>query len=184
MDDLNVTACLVTRGNVAMTEILASIPKPWDVVLWDNSMEVANLLVYGRYAAIEHACTDVVYVQDDDCILEPSSFRKLYNAYKPGVLTANMPGPFRAHYTDSCLLGFGAIFDKDLPAKAFAVLDGHPADFHRTCDVYFTTLSRKQQWLDLGYRNLPWADGDDRMYRQADHVRSRAKALEHARRLR
>ena len=189
---MEVTACLVTRGDVSIERWLESIPKGWDRVVYDNSMEAGDLKVYGRYEAIERAMTDVVFVQDDDCILPPESFKALTAAYTPGVLTANMPAPFREHYTDSCLIGFGAIFDKDLPFRAFnritnaAVrsLPDFAEQFGRTCDVYFTALTPDQTWLDVPYENLPWATADTRMYRQPSHVGERAKALEHARRLR
>ena len=179
---MEVTACLVTRGNVSIERWLESIPKGWDRVVYDNSME-PDLKVKGRYAAIARAMTDVVMVQDDDCILPPESFKALAAAYTPGALVANMPAPFRAHYSDSCLIGFGAIFDQDLPDLSFSKLPMEPADFERTCDVYFTALADRRLWVDLPYENLPWAEGADRMYRQADHVGSRAKALIRARAL-
>jgi hypothetical protein len=180
---MEVTACIVTRGNVDLTEILDSIPKGWDRVVYDNSMEQHDAKVFGRYEAIDRAMTEVVYVQDDDCVLPPESFTELARAYEPGVLTANMPEAFRAHYTDSCLIGFGAIFDRLLPHRAWSPLDDYPPNFERVCDVYFTTLA-KQKWVDLPYRNLPWAWGKDRMFRQAEHVGERMAALAHARSLR
>jgi len=167
-----------------MTEILRSLPDEWDTFIWDNSVEHADLQVYGRYAAIKEAKTNVVYVQDDDCVLPRESFLRLQEAYVPGALVTNMPGPFREHYNDSCLLGFGAIFDQELPFLAFSKLGETPEHFERECDVYFTALVGYQTWLDLPYEDLPWAYGPDRLYRQPEHVAIRAKALEHARSLR
>lgn len=181
---MQVTGCLVTRGNVPIDEILASWPRSWDRVVYDNSMEQEDVAVLGRYLAIERACTEVVFVQDDDCLLAEESFRTLVEQYQEGFITANMPLPFREHYWDSCLIGFGALFQKDLPHRAFEKLwPTPPASFPRTCDVYFTALT-SFKWLNLDYENLPWATGDDRMYRQTTHVGERAKALEHARSLR
>lgn len=181
---MNVTACIPTRGNVDMTEILASLPKHWSVDIYDNSQETFDLQVLGRYISINRVRNEVVYTQDDDCILSPESFKMLEEAYEPGILVANMPDPFRAHYTDSCLVGFGAIFDRYLPQHAFDRLpENGLAEFQRTCDVYFTTLT-SQKWVDVPYTNLPWATGDDRMYRQLDHYGSRTAALMQARALR
>jgi hypothetical protein len=179
---MNVTACLVTRGDHDITEIVESWPAHWEQVIWDNSQE-RDMKVYGRYEAIDRAQTDVVFVQDDDCVLPSWSFTQLVAAYKPGVLVANMPEPFRAHYTDSCLLGFGAIFDKRLPWQSFSRLkvNDYPQDFEYECDVYFTALAPKMEWVDVQYENLPWATGDDRMYRRKDHIPNRARALELAR---
>jgi hypothetical protein len=181
---MEMTFCLVTRGNVDITEILDSIPKGWDRVVYDNSMEQHDAKVFGRYLAVQRAMTDVVFVQDDDCILPPWSFSRLVAEHRPGTITANMPEPFRAHYTDSCLLGFGAIFDRTLPEEIFTKAFGGdpPAGYLRTCDVYFTTLA-PQHWVDVPYENLPWATADDRMYRQDEHVGERMAALAHARQL-
>jgi hypothetical protein len=180
---MEVTFCLVTRGNVDITEILDSIPKGWDRVVYDNSMEIHDLKVAGRYEAIQRAMTDVVYVQDDDCVLPPESLKALAAAYEPGMLTANMPEPFQAHYSDSSLVGFGAIFDRSLPFDVFERY-GPFDNFHRVCDVFFTTLVARTKWVDVPYRNLPWATADDRMYRQSDHVGERWAALLRARGLR
>lgn len=192
---MEVTPCLVTRGDVELDRILDSFPKHWaEPIVWDNSTRPRDLGVYGRYAAIAESETAVVYVQDDDCVLAPEAFELLERYYDIGVLTANMPTPFRAHYSDSCLVGFGAIFDRHLPDHAFGRLTNAVGiermirkksqdQFLRTCDVYFTALT-PMTWLSLPYENLPWATSDTRMYRQKTHVGERAKALEHARSLR
>ena len=74
-----------------ISEILDSIPEEWEVLVWDNGAKVIrkwssewpgpwaepeiidrieDLSVYGRYAAIECASDELIYVQDDDCIVE------------------------------------------------------------------------------------------------------------------
>ncbi len=180
VEAMRVAACLVTRGNVPMDDIIESIPDKWEVILWDNSQR-DDLGVYGRYAAIELTDADYIYVQDDDAVLEPESFTALEQHVERNTIVANMPERFRPYYPDSCLVGFGAIFNRDLPAAALA-LGPWPKNFYLTCDVYFTTLCRRQL-LDLPYRDQPWASAPDRMWKQPNHVPMRAEALEHARRL-
>jgi len=177
---IDVTACIVTRGNVPLDAIEKSLPERWGLYVWDNS-EGADLAVLGRYAAMRCADTDAIYVQDDDCVLPRESLLQLELAYEPGVLTTNMPAPFREHYSDSCLIGFGAIFDRTLPDEAFKRMHFTPPGFDRTCDVFFTALTPDQQWLDLPYKDQPYATGPDRMYRQPQHIPERAAALELAR---
>lgn len=174
---------------VADTEAAAHVP-----VVWAN-VGAVDLRVYGRYAAMR--CVPggaVAYVQDDDATLPHASLAAIVAAYQPGVLVANMPAPFRAHYTDSCLIGFGAIFDANLPALAFdrflpvvtAAAENEPeergfaAAFLRCCDVVFTALT-PATWVDVPYSNLPYATGEDRMYRQPEHVGERARVLRLAR---
>jgi hypothetical protein len=194
----HVSAVIVTRGNVDLSPILDGLPFE-DVMVWDNSKE-SDLLVYGRYEALRRVRNDVVYVQDDDCVLPPESISALVDAHGevPGNhIVANMPRPFREHYSDSCLVGFGAVFERTMPRLAFnafrkfttglAVIEGGepPSDdvFDRCCDVVFTTMYR-QHWLDVPYANLPWATAEDRMYRQPNHVGERARVLDLARRCR
>ncbi len=175
-----VSACLVTRGDVDMTDILASIAEAGirDVQIWNNAI-AGNVRVYGRYLAIERATYPVVYVQDDDCVLPAESIAALIAAYEPGKIVANMPEEHRSKYSDSCLIGFGAVFDKGLPAAAFERMNP-------TCyrpDVVFTALT-PMVWLDVPFTHLPWAFGGDRMYRQREHTQQRTQTLMRARRVR
>jgi len=170
-----------TRGDQPLDEILLSIPEDWEVVVWDNSKR-QDLAVYGRYAAIDLTDADIIVTQDDDCVLEQESFVTLCNAYQPGVLTANMPQRFRHDfYREHCLVGFGAIFDRDLPAQAFAKFplrikpEGDPF-FLRHCDVVFTTLVTRHL-VDVDKRDLPWASAPERMWKQKDHQSSRSHML-------
>jgi hypothetical protein len=82
---MNVSAIIVTRGDVDLEPILRSLPAAWEMIVWDNGdsrcavwpgyegaarwHEVSDLSVYGRYAAIKHASHDICFVQDDDCIV-------------------------------------------------------------------------------------------------------------------
>ena len=179
---MRVAACLVTRGNVPMDDIIESLPDEWEVVVWDNSKR-DDLGVYGRYAAIGLTEAEVIYVQDDDCVLERESLDALVNRamMMPFALFANMPERFRPHYPDSCLVGFGAAFGRDLPREAFAKTTRTPPMFTMTCDVYFTTLTETRFLLDQPYRDQPWASDPDRMWKQPEHVPTRADALRLAR---
>lgn len=179
---MRVAACIPTRGNVDLTEIIESIPEQWELIVWDNSQR-ENLSVYGRYAAIALTEAEIIYTQDDDCVLEPESFATLRDAYQPGVLTANMPEQFRhSFYQHHCLVGFGAIFHRDLPAEAFGRLNGQVNNFNDLCDVAFTGLSTRHL-VDVPKRDLDWASAPDRMWKQKNHQSSRSLMLEIVRRV-
>ena len=185
---MRVAACLVTRGNVDLTEIIESLPSSWEVVVWDNSKR-EDLSVYGRYAAINLTDAEVIYVQDDDAVLDPDGFDALLAAYQPDALAANMPSRFRHDfYRDHCLVGFGGIFHRDLPSRAFHRFFDHvdPADptmFRRTCDVVFTTLSPRHL-VDVAHRDLDYASDPDRMWKQPTHQKEREQMLDLARAVR
>lgn len=200
-----VSAVVVTRGNVDLDPVLYSLGFFGEVIVWDNSVAI-DLAVYGRYRAIRSCASDVIYVQDDDCVLTTFALTRICDAYQPEKLVANMPEPFRQHYADSCLVGFGAIFDRGLPNDAFerfyeyeepgelvdpGTLDypagdwlaRHDDTFARTCDVVFTAMTCLD-FVDVPYENRDFATGPDRMYRQDAHVGERSRMLERARRAR
>lgn len=185
---VRVAACLVTRGNVDLTEILESLPEEWEQVVWDNSKRV-DFGVYGRYAAIELTDAEFIYVQDDDCVLEPEAFTWLLAGVRPEAIVANMPERFRHDfYRNHCLVGFGAIFHRDLPGRAFKRFNDYYGDsvagewFLRTSDVVFTTLTPRRL-VDVSHRDLPWASDPDRMWKQPEHQGERTRMLEYARRV-
>ena len=147
---MNVSAIVATRGNVNIDVILESWPDEWEKIVYiggdgcyfpdlaDGVPDVPDLGPHGRFAAIEYASHDVVFVQDDDVIVsDPQQIVDewldlLHNHNRDDVVVANMPPEFRPHYPDSVMLGFGACFKRDAPEKAFQQF----FDFH-------TTMTRK-----------------------------------------
>jgi hypothetical protein len=196
--------------------------------------EVPDLKVYGRYAAIEkRAVGDVIYVQDDDVIVsDPGGIVDAWakegtrRALKGGstyytesagsslppdlsrdFVVCNMPQEFRHDfYEDHALVGFGAAFHRDAPARAFERmwnirsselgLEGMskmspmmekafevakdpvmwPAFFLRTCDIVFTGLTPRVL-VDVPYERMPWDSDPDRMWKQPDHLAERSEML-------
>jgi hypothetical protein len=211
---VSVSACLVTRGDVDMQPIIDSLPKEWEVVIWDNSGTITrsdgwaevciDLSVYGRYAAIEYASHDVIYVQDDDVIVsDPSLIVEQWEcvlANTPQVdnrgdfVACNMPAEFRhAFYTEHALVGFGAAFHRDAPQRAFdrfspsyrSIYNETRSNdaFHRCCDVVFTGLTPRVL-VDIEKTNLPYAEDANRMYRQPGHVGERQRMFDLMRKVR
>lgn len=226
----DVTAVIVTRGDVPLDEIWDSFPEFGQVIVWTNGRGVRaegpgsffawdagtldletmqpvfpDLSVYGRYRAIENAQLPVVYVQDDDCIVP--DIPGLLARYRPGEIVANMPESRWPDYPDSCLVGWGAVFDRELPARAFERAGFDPrvspypdgdwerytitvagrswtwpsaAAFRRDCDVVFTTLT-PQEKVDLGFSHLPWAETPGRLFKEPGHKAARDAMLQAAR---
>lgn len=240
---MNVSAIIVTRGDVDLKPILLSLPEEWETLTWDNGQgalfrrvlsstqakivlgePLPDLGVYGRYAAIEYASHDLIYVQDDDVIV--SDPQAIVNEWDRVALrqeqdpagpppdsewgqhvVCNMPQEFRHDfYREHALVGFGAVFHRDTPQKAFAKigLDGQVSPFiedddwcelsvragngqvatfpdaafvRRTCDIPVTALS-PTIFVDIPKENLPHAYGDDRMWRQPEHQAERSYMLE------
>lgn len=185
-----VSACLVTRGDVDMTEILTSLEQAGigEIVIWNNQLE-QNLGPYGKYAAIKQARHAVIFVQDDDVLLPPESIEELISAYEPGRVVANMPAPFRPHYPDSAMVGFGAIFDRDLPNEAFErlftatrVTRDDPLFLRESCRAF--TVLTPRVLVDVPKRDLPWATDANRLWKQPNHIWMRDRMLSLARQVR
>jgi len=170
-------ACVIpTRGNVDMHPVRKTVRQMGEVVVWDNSL-LFDYRVYARYAAIHQTTASVIVTQDDDALLPRRSWRALLEAYEPGKVVCNVPDKFRQRYTDSGMVGFGAIFDRDLPALAFSryVAEGGDMthwEFLRECDIVFTMLTPIVM-LDLPYVDREFANDEDRLWRQPGHFEGR-----------
>lgn len=209
---MSATAIIVTRGDVCLEQILDSIPSEWETIVWDNGLGHAfrysppwqeqevlpgrDLSVFGRYAAIEYATHELIYVQDDDVVV--SNPRAIVDQWAETRMTdfhetviCNMPQEFRhSFYDDHALVGFGAAFHRDQPQRAFDLFQEHnygitfaltsptePSWFHRTCDIVFTSLMPRVL-VDVPKENLPWADDPGRMWKQPEHQAERARMLD------
>jgi hypothetical protein len=157
-----VSCCLVTRGNVDMTEILESVEAAGirDIVVWNNSIR-ADLGIYGRYAAISEAKHRVIVTQDDDLIV--NDWQAVLDRYQPGQLFCNYPAPW-----DIPWVARGAIFDREMPMHAFTrYLEHYPFDndfTHWICDAVFALLTDRVEVEDVGgSRDLPHAFEGDRI---------------------
>jgi hypothetical protein len=172
-----VSAVLVTKGDVPMEPVLASIAAAGieDVVVWDNSQRETDLLCFGRYVGIAEAKNEWIYHQDDDLIA-------------PIARLLEHVDPERDRWTIVCnnrideewpLTAIGCVFHRDL-ADCFTdyiAAYGADDDFFRICDVVFAYRNAYRRVV-LGYQDLPWQTWDNRMYKQYDHMHVRLRARE------
>ncbi len=136
----DVTACLVTRGDVDLDPILNTLPYD-DVIVWGPDRP--ELHVWGRYAAMMEAGTEVVYTQDDDCLFRHHT--QLLDEYEPGkIISTYGHGDNPDGYEDMCLVHGGAIMDAVSALKAFILyLEHWPLDegFYREADMISGVLT-------------------------------------------
>jgi hypothetical protein len=230
---MNVSAIIVTRGDVDLRPIVQSIPWEWETLVWNNGQgeddpglyrrmtrsgllarrvlgwsEYPDLAVFGRYAAIEQAQGDLIYVQDDDCIVsDPQALvdewkrtRRAGQIGKSGMLNlhvetddfvvCNMPQKFRyAFYEHHALVGFGAAFHRSLPTSTWGRLTaalgdaGFPRDWARQPSFLRTcdipfTALNPRVLVDVPYQDMPWASTDSRMWKQPTHREERKRMLD------
>jgi hypothetical protein len=182
---MSVSAVIVTRGDVDMGPVIESLPFD-DVIVWDNATRT-DFKVYGRYLAVAEAHGEYIYTQDDDCVVSEESIAALLALRSPGSVVCNTTSAHRASYEPLHigLVGWGAVFQRDAPARAFArYAERWPMDdmFMRECDRIFTGLT-PLRWAELPFEHLRHAGARDRMFYDPSHqsdfgtVRERIAAL-------
>jgi hypothetical protein len=173
LDHRDVSAVLVTRGNVDMAPILETLPFR-DVIIWDNSRRPVDLKLLGRYAAVPETRRPVIYWQDDDVILTREQISELLREYEPGKVLVNMDAP----WVEACgydtpeglvgMMGAGSLCPAELPQQIFDhYLEHYPLDDDLLieADFAFGVLAPTKR-VDVGYVAREFADDVDRLYRQ------------------
>lgn len=159
---MKISAVIVTRGNVDMGPCLRNIDA--DEIIIRRGRQG----IWERYEAAMSAHFDVIYTQDDDCVVDAAG---VVGAYSPGVVTCNMPPWKRSEYPDGiALVGWGAVFDRQSFAAFERYQDHFMPDgiFHREADRVFTGLN-KLNLVNVPFEHLPWAHGKDRMGTEPQH---------------
>ncbi len=187
MNQKDVTACLVTRGNVDMDPIVESLIFD-NVILWDNSKR-PDEKAYGRYAAAEEAETEVVYFQDDDVILTGEQQQRLLDKWQPGEYLTNMEQGHNRAYPGLCWCAWGAVTERKSYRDAFARwfkagnrIDEPGFKLHGA-DIVFSLLHPKTRNVDAGRRHLTYATGKDRLYQAEDYHAMKVDFYNRAKRL-
>jgi len=187
IDPKDVTACLVTRGDVDMDPIIESLPYD-EYIVYDNSWRDPDYKTFGRYAAAHEAETQYVYFQDDDCIFR--HHHVLHHLHVPGWMTAVWGhGADPAGYEDIAIFPGGAIVEKALVDRAFLkyLTAGFPMDdeFFYYCDYVFGCLTPHVQVhlpfeiRDVAYNGRRLADEPWAREAKAE-VAARARAVRDA----
>lgn len=172
MNPANITAVVVTKGGQPLSEIRESLKAFGELLIWDNSFE-ADCKVFGRYMAAQRATNDVIYVQDDDCVVDAEA---ICRRYERGVVTCNWPEPHRSvnanlYRGGIALVGWGAVFHKSAldVFDTFREMWDFDELFLRECDRVFTALNRTKL-IEVPLHHLPTAEAQDRMWRERRHM--------------
>lgn len=168
------TAVIVTRGDVDLQPVLDSLPKSWPVVIWNNSERLADLKVYGHFAALAEVQTEFCFMQDDDAICPAAELLKAWKPKYADLIFTNVGDG------DTPWISWGAIFHKDLPGPAierYVDAYGMDDDVLYWCDLIFSALT---PWtnIDLGVEHLPHYRAANRMVMKPTHYSEQARILE------
>jgi hypothetical protein len=189
----NVSAVIVTKGNVDLTPILETLIFD-DVVVYDNSKRL-DCMTYGRVVGAREAKNSVIYSQDDDIIHSPENQVAILDAYEEGKLTGCMWPDWSAGaklqgiengYDDLVFPGSGSISDLWLWEETIDeyLMEWGDDDFFRLwCDTIIGVISPTKQ-LDIRFEALPCAEDEDRMANMENAVALKTQAIMRARAVR
>lgn len=141
-----ISACLITRGDVDLEPILATLPYD-EVLVWNGQHRKEHPGTYGRYQLMREATHDLVYTQDDDCLFHHHS--ELLLEWQPGTITAVYGhGDNPDGLEDVALVHGGALIDRDACLQSFdRYLEHWPVDegFYREADMISGTITPSHQ---------------------------------------
>ncbi len=178
---MKISALIVTRGNVDLKEVVAPLSVFDELIIWDNSKRVLDFGPFGLYVAAEQAIGEILYVQDDDCIV--SSPWAIANVWAPGRIVCNMGKEYQEayHTKRDKLMGFGSVFEKTFIRPTFARYLKH---FQlddvtlREPNRIFTALNHPRiDIVDVPITHMPYASDPDRLWKQPNHGQMRDEAL-------
>ena len=166
-----------------IVENLRQYPFIDDIVIHDNSGK-DNVKMYGRYFATRHAKHDLIYTQDDDCIVE--NLQELYdtfckNLYKT-LVNGMKPERLQFYIGSDTLIGWGTFFDRRWLwcLKIYLEKYGMDSIFLRETDRIFSTLNR----IEVGrvtvpakIKDFPSSMSKQSLSLQAEHEQSRLIAV-------
>ncbi len=163
----DVTAVLITDKPEYPKEIV--LEGFGEVIIKTNSPSV-----YERYLQAENAKNDIIYVQDDDCLVPYTELFKHYN----GQITNAMVGR-RKYYQEISggkitLVGWGAFFPKERLKVFKKYIDAYGIDAHlmREADRIFTWLNYPNNTIPLERQDLIDPNGVGRMSADPRHYES------------
>jgi hypothetical protein len=200
---MKVTGVIVSRLDHSLAVVVDSLARQCDEII----ITKGDGGVFERWEAAAKAKHSVVYVQDDDAVVDVPA---VLAAYEVGSVVCNMPPGHRKDYPDGiALVGWGCVFDKSLLAREEPLAGPHggwewtgafdaylgwcneaselrymEADpiFRRECDRVFTGLS-PLKLVDVERVHLPQAHHASRMSLEPKHgaclqeIRRRIKAV-------
>lgn len=120
---------------------LQSNPLFDDVVVWENT-DAKNVGVWGRWLAVKECKNDIIYTQDDDCLIH--NIDDIWRAWD-GTCLANglKPAAIESYKNrNHTLVGWGAFFRKDWVSVMHRYLEEYGEDniLHTNADRIMTAL--------------------------------------------
>lgn len=166
IDRKQISACLVSREPID-PRILKSLEGFGEIIIADGSHGPC-----GRYEAVAQAKFDVIYTQDDDCIVDIDALLKLWD----GNFIANVfPERSEPCFNNNTLTGWGSLYLKSLVQPAldrYIQKYGKDTLYNREADRIFSGLN-PHPLVCVKVENIIHSLG--RLTDQPDHWQCRAE---------
>ncbi len=168
----NVTAVLITRDKEYPKEI--NLEGFGEVIIKTESPHV-----FQRYLEAENAKNDIIYFQDDDCIVDYKTLYRQYNGFITSGITEHHLNAYRG--SGVTLVGWGCFFPKSMLTNIGKYIERYGADAHllRESDRIFTYLNQPHNNIVMPHTDFRPQTG--RMWQESDHWTSMAGAIEKCR---
>jgi len=186
---VSVTAVLITWKRQENIPIIVAqllrYPFISEIIIVDHS-KCENLKAYGRFTNSLRAKNNIIYTQDDDCLVH--NIQGIYNKFledNTKIAYSGIEGYEKKIETygekQLALLGWGSMFSRDM----IGVLDKYIKEYGkdecllREADRIFTLLQNKHHnFVPGGVTHLPGKDDDNALCQQSDHITSKNLATE------
>jgi len=148
---MKISCCLITKYSDYPKLVLERLTLGFfdEIIIKTESPSV-----YQRYLLAKQAKNDVIYIQDDDCLLNYQNLFKHYN----GKLTNAMPKEFKEKYDamGCTLVGWGCLFPKSMLSVFDKYINKYGEDEHllREADRIFTYFNKPYNTLIQPHEDL------------------------------
>lgn len=145
-----------------------------EIIIWDNRK--SNMCGYGRYLATLKAKNNIIYTQDDDCIVH--NIRELFSLYDDTCIINNMKPQHLKIYKkfNHTLPGWGMIFNKSWIKYLNMYIEKYGIDdiFLRDTGRIFTGLVQKYKSIKAEITEFESAcDQKISLWKQPCHKKNR-----------
>lgn len=181
--NLSITAVLLKWNRAKELEAiethLRSFSEINEVIIWDNTKE--NHINYGRYLGAIKAKNDIIYTQDDDCIV--NNIRSLIDKWDGKRIVNLLKPSHMSLYGNHTMFGWGTLFDRRWVGCLDKYKDkwGEDYVFKRETDRIFSILNTSGFVTYPGdIDDFPSANDHYALYKQPDHESTKWIAIERA----
>lgn len=169
--------------------VLITKEKKYPQIVWERLnlgffdeilIKTESSSVYERYLLAKEAKNDIIYVQDDDAMV---NYQVLFSKYN-GQITNTITLPFQTKYEPmACtLVGWGCYFNKSMLNVFDKYISKYGQDAHllREADRIFTYLNKPFNTIIMPHEDLPRSSSEQAMWKEPEHFTSADEAIRKA----